>query len=91
MVSYSGAAVRHPNIDMLRILARVGLADGRLFRVESHARAGTGSGLTCVVCSRAISSSEVEYELIAPSGTVFAHFACYLVWHQESEAARDRL
>jgi hypothetical protein len=86
----SAGAGRCPNFDMLRVLARVGLADGRLFNVENHVRAGTGSGLRCVVCAMAIKSSEVEYEVTAPAATVYAHFACYLVWHQESRAARTR-
>lgn len=82
---------RYPDFDLLRTVVRVALTDGRLANVNGHVAAGTGSGRTCAVCSAAVGSREVEYEVASPHGAVTAHFPCYLVWHQESEAQRMRL
>jgi len=37
-----------------------------------------------------ISTSWVQYTVLGPTSSVVVHLACYLVWRQESEAARLR-
>jgi hypothetical protein len=37
-----------------------------------------------------IDTTEVQYAVRGPTGTVGAHLVCYLIWRQESEAARLR-
>jgi hypothetical protein len=91
MMESSGKARRYPDFELLRTVVRVALTDGRLFMVNGHASAGTGRGRICAVCSSAVGAREVEYEVASPIGAMFAHFPCYLVWHQESQAQRMRL
>jgi hypothetical protein len=90
MMESCGKARRYRDFDLLRTVVRVALTDGRLFMVNGHASAGVGSGRICAVCSSAVSAREVEYEVASPTGALFAHFPCYLVWHQESQAQRMR-
>ena len=82
---------RHPGSDLLRTVVRLALTDGRLFDASGHLSARTGSGRACAVCSFEIGPREVEYEVGSPAEAAFAHFPCYLVWQQESEARRSRL
>jgi len=37
-----------------------------------------------------ISRSEIQYTVRGPTSSVVVHLGCYLVWRQESEAARLR-
>jgi hypothetical protein len=77
--------------DELRQRVRRALTSGALFLVDQRSRAGRGSGKLCAVCTSAVAEDDVEYEVPGGvSGTVVAHLACYLVWRQESEAARLR-
>ena len=75
--------------DELRQRVRRALTSGALFRVDQRSRVGRGSGKLCAVCTSAVAEDDVEYEVPGGvSGTVVAHLACYLIWRQESEAAR---
>jgi hypothetical protein len=77
--------------DELRQRVRRALTSGALFRVDRKSRVGRGSGKLCAVCTSAIAEGDIEYEVPGGvTGTVVAHLACYLVWRQESEAARPR-
>jgi hypothetical protein len=77
--------------DELRQRVRRALTSGALFLVDQRSRVGRGSGKLCAVCTSAVAEDDVEYEVPGGgSGTVVAHLACYLVWRQESEAARVR-
>ena len=77
--------------DELRQRVRRALTSGALFLVDQRSRVGRGSGKLCAVCTSAVAEDDVEYEVPGGvSGTVVAHLACYLVWRQESEAARLR-
>ena len=77
--------------DELRQRVRRALTSGALFLVDRRSRVGRGSGKLCAVCTSAVAEDDVEYEVPGGvSGTVVAHLACYLVWRQESEAARLR-
>jgi hypothetical protein len=77
--------------DELRQRVRRALTSGTLFLVDQRSRVGRGSGKLCAVCTSAVAEDDVEYEVPGGvSGTVVAHLPCYLVWRQESEAARLR-
>ena len=77
--------------DELRQRVRRALTSGALFLVDRRSRVGRGSGKLCAVCTSAVAEDDVEYEVPGGvNGTVVAHLACYLVWRQESEAARLR-
>jgi len=77
--------------DELRQRVRRALTSGALFLVDQRSRVGRGSGKLCAVCTSAVAEDDVEYEVPGGvSGPVVAHLACYLVWRQESEAARLR-
>jgi len=54
--------------------------------------AGRGSGEPCALCDRTIPTTEIEYELDAPSpratnGVVRLHLQCHALW-QQLELAR---
>ena len=77
--------------DELRQRVRRALTSGALSLVDRRSRVGRGSGKLCAVCTSAVAEDDVEYEVPGGvNGTVVAHLACYLVWRQESEAARLR-
>jgi len=77
--------------DELRQRVRRALTSGALFLVDQRSRVGRGSGKLCAVCTSAVAEDDVEYEVPGGvNGTVVAPLACYLVWRQESEAARLR-
>ena len=77
--------------DELRQRVRRALTSGVLFLVDQRSRVGRGSGKLCAVCTSAVAEDDVEYEVPGGvNGTVVSHLACYLVWRQESEAARLR-
>ena len=62
----------------------------RALKVDQRSRVGRGSGKLCAVCTSVVAEDDVEYEVPGGvNGTVVAHLACYLVWRQESEAARS--
>jgi hypothetical protein len=84
------SAPESPN-DELRQRVRRALTSGALFLVDRRSRVGRGSGKLCAVCTSAVAEDDVEYEVPGGvNGTVVAHLACYLVWRQESDAARLR-
>ena len=63
----------------------------RALKVDQRSRVGRGSGKLCAVRTSAVAEDDVEYDVPGGvHGTVVAHLACYLVWRQESEAARLR-
>jgi hypothetical protein len=78
--------------DELRRRVRRALTSGALFLVDRRSRVGRGSGKLCAVCTSAVAEGDVEYEVQGGvNGTVVvAHLTCYLIWRQESEAARLR-
>ena len=79
-----------PTGDSLREQVRRRLAAKELFLVSRRGRAERGSGTACAVCGSLISISEIEYTVRGPTTRVVVHVGCYLVWRQESEAARLR-
>ena len=75
----------------LRQRVRRALTSGALFLVDHRSRVGRGRGKVCAVCTSAVAEDDVEYDVPGGvHGTVVAHLPCYLVWRQESEAARLR-
>jgi len=79
-----------PTSESLREQVRRRLATKELFLISRKGRGERGSGNSCAVCARVISTSEIQYTVSGSTSTVVAHLACYLVWRQESEAARLR-
>ena len=71
--------------DDLRLTIRARLATGALFSAPDKIWSGPGTGRTCVVCGTAISSREVENEMILGPVTIWAHSPCYTIWRQESD------
>jgi hypothetical protein len=79
-----------PAGDSLREQVRRRLANKELFLINRRGRAEPGSENACAVCALVIGTSGVQYAVRGPTSRVVAHVACYLVWRQESEAARLR-
>jgi hypothetical protein len=79
-----------PPGERLREQVRRRLASKELFLVNRQGRAERGSGNSCAVCASVIGTSGVQYTVRGPTSSVVVHVACYLVWRQESEAARLR-
>jgi hypothetical protein len=79
-----------PPGESLREQARRRLANKQLFLISRKGRPGHGSGNSCAVCALVISTSEVQYTVRGATRSVATHVGCYLVWRQESEAARLR-
>ncbi len=79
-----------PGREGLREQVRRRLANKELFLVNYTGRPERGSGNSCAVCATMIHTSEIQYTVSGSMRTVVAHLACYLVWRQESEAARLR-
>jgi hypothetical protein len=79
-----------PTGDSLREQVRRRFATKELFLISRRGRAEPASGNACVVCALVIDTSGVQYAVRGPTSRVVAHVACYLVWRQESEAARLR-
>jgi len=74
------------NGDMVASLVRDKLARHELFVLpSSKCWGGPMTGQICVVCKRLI-GDPVELEIEGPDGPVFAHVACYDIWHTESTA-----
>jgi hypothetical protein len=71
--------------DNLRPEVRARLVSGALFPTGRRVFAGKGTGKPCIVCGRSIAPSEIEHEIIGPT-TVWAHWDCYSIWRQESDA-----
>jgi len=61
------------------------LSSGALFPTGGRVVARRGTGKPCVVCAKPISTSEIEHEIAGPA-TVWAHWDCYSIWRQESDA-----
>jgi hypothetical protein len=84
-------SARESHNDELRQRVRRALTSGALFLVDYRSRVGRGRGKLCAVCTSGVAEDDVEYEVPdGMHGTVVAHPPCYLVWRQESEAARLR-
>src|SRR5215813_13530167 len=67
-------------------LVRDKLARNELFVLpRSKCWGGPMTGQVCVVCKRLI-EDPVELEIQGPDGPVFAHVACYDIWHTGSKA-----
>ena len=79
-----------PPGESLREQVRRRLAAKELFLISRRGRAEPASGNACAVCALVIDTSGVQYAVRGPTSRVVAHIACYLVWRQESEAARLR-
>ena len=69
----------------LRREVRARLSSGALFPTGERVFAGRGTGKPCIVCAKPISASEIEHEIAGPT-TVWAHWDCYSIWRQESDA-----
>jgi hypothetical protein len=69
----------------LRLEIRARLASGALFPTGRRIFAGKGTGKPCIVCGSSIAPSEIEHEIVGPT-TVWAHWDCYSIWRQESDA-----
>ena len=67
--------------ESLRRTIRTRLATGSLFPVDGKASAGK----LCSICGMPISQDDIEHEVVGPT-TVFAHWDCYSIWRQESDA-----
>ena len=68
-----------------RVLER--LLNGQIgLLLEGECWAGIARGdRTCSVCDGAIDKEDIEYEIPrGRSDSDYAHFACYLIWRQES-------
>ena len=66
------------------------LANKELFLVSRSGRPERGIGNACAVCALVISTNVIQYAVSGSTSIVVAYLACYLVWRQESEAARLR-
>jgi len=71
----------------LRQKIRTRLASGALFPVDGKVVAGKATGKLCTLCAMPISKGEIEHEVVGPT-TVWAHWDCYSIWRQESEALK---
>ena len=71
----------------LRATVRERLASGALFRTGPEAYAGRGTRKPCIICEISISEYEIEHKVVGPT-TVWAHWDCYSIWQQESEALK---
>jgi hypothetical protein len=71
--------------DDLRLTIRDRLGKGALFPAPIGVWSGQGTGRICMVCGTAISSLEVENEMIVGRVTVWAHLPCYTMWREESD------
>jgi hypothetical protein len=69
----------------LRRQVRDRLSSGALFPTGGRVSARRGTGKPCIVCAKPISTSEIEHEIAGPA-TVWAHWDCYSIWRQESDA-----
>src|SRR5216683_2713917 len=69
----------------LRQKIRTRLASGSLFPVDGKVVAGKATGKLCTLCAMPISKGEIEHEVVGPT-TVWAHWDCYSIWRQESDA-----
>src|SRR5712691_2036822 len=69
----------------LRVTVRERLASGALFRTGPNGYAGKSTGKPCIVCAKSISEGEIGHEIVGPT-TVWAHWDCYSIWRQESDA-----
>jgi hypothetical protein len=78
-----------PSGDSLREQVRRRLANKELFLVSRRGRPERGTGNACAVCALVIRTRS-STRCRGRTSTVVAHLACYLVWRQESEAARLR-
>lgn len=66
--------------DDLRLIARAGIAEGRLPLLMSHsAQASYGSGIRCSLCERPIAQRHIEYEVPDPRDgrPLSFHLACH--------------
>lgn len=79
-----------PAGDSLRDQVRRRLSAKELFLASRPGRPERGSGNSCEVCGSVITTTDVEYTVRGPTTSVVVHLGCYLVWRQESEAARLR-
>ena len=69
----------------VRRTVRILLASGALRPLRGRVTwGGYGSGHACSVCGQPVGRSEVEYEV--DDGRPGCHFACFVVWHEESRA-----
>jgi hypothetical protein len=75
--------------DYLRRQVRARLSEGRMPAIDGISQSHRGTGRPCIVCRRAIASTEVERELDGAGVVLIAHEACYKVWREESKATRD--
>ena len=74
--------------DELRRQVRARLAEGRLPAIDGVSKSNRGTGRPCIVCRRAIESTEVERELDGVGVVLIAHEACYALWREESVSHR---
>jgi hypothetical protein len=70
--------------DDLRRQVRARLSEGRLPSIEGVSKSHRGTGRPCIVCRRAIESTDVERELDGVGVVLIAHETCYVLWREES-------
>lgn len=71
----------------VRGIVRTLLASGALWPICGRVQwAGYGTGQACCVCGQPVSGSQVEYEVEDGSSSRLTgcHFACFVVWYEES-------
>ena len=73
----------------LRRQIRARLAENRLPAIAGVSKSHRGSGRPCIVCRRAIESTEVEREVGSAGVVLIAHEVCYKIWREESFARRE--
>lgn len=72
--------------DELRQQVRARLLASRLPSVDGMSSSRRGTGRPCVVCRRAIESTQVERQVQSTGVFLYAHEDCYKVWREESVA-----
>jgi len=70
--------------EALRKAIRTRLATGSL-SPAGKVSSGKGTGKPCSICAMPISEGDIGHKVVGPT-TVFAHWDCYSIWRQESEA-----
>jgi hypothetical protein len=73
-------------LDALRVTVRRRLAEGLLPKPDGKTWAGPGTGRMCVICEKAITPKQIEYEVPHgdDAGRLYAHIPCFLMWKAEA-------
>ena len=77
-----------PQSGRLRWHLRRWLGEGSLPPAKWATRVGEGTGRrSCAACDTVIVPPDAEYVVPTRDGPMFAHFACYIIWKEESAAS----